>query len=159
VAVIVNAALIAYLALFPALFALIVRRLALAHGPRALIAAPVAWVATELGRTYLLTGFPWVLLGYSQASVIPIAQLASVVGVFGVSLFVASVSAAMTSIAMDRRSGRTFLPLVVIAIIAATVWGSLRVSRGDLTRSGDPVRVGLIQGNVDQGEKWDPARA
>src|SRR5260370_1080737 len=63
VAVLVNAALIAYLALFPALFALVVRRLAIAHGLRALVAAPVVWVATELGRTYLLTGFPWVLLG------------------------------------------------------------------------------------------------
>ena len=38
------------------------------------------WVATELGRTYLLTGFPWVLLGYSQAGVLPVVQVASVVG-------------------------------------------------------------------------------
>jgi apolipoprotein N-acyltransferase len=159
VAVLVNAALIAYLALFPALFAVVVRRLATAHGLRALTAAPLVWVATELGRTYLLTGFPWVLLGYSQAAVIPIAQLASVFGVYGVSLLVATVSAALATIGADARAGRTFLPLAVIAIIAVTVWGSLRVSRADLTQSGDPIRVGLVQGNIDQGEKWEPARA
>jgi len=159
VAVILNAALIAYLALFPALFAVVVRRLAVAHGARALVAAPLVWVATELGRTYLLTGFPWVLLGYSQATVIPIAQLASVFGVYGVSLLVATVSAALAMVGTDGKAGRTFLPLAVIAIIAITVWGSLRVSRGELTSAGDPVRVGLIQGNVDQGEKWEPARA
>jgi len=161
-AVLVNAALIAYLALFPALFAVVVGRLAVAHGVRALVAAPLVWVATELGRTYLLTGFPWVLLGYSQATVIPIAQLASVFGVYGVSLLVAAVSAALATIGAggnDAKAGRTFLPLAVIAIITVTVWGSLRVSRGDLTHAGDPIRVGLVQGNVDQGEKWETARA
>jgi len=159
IAVPVNAALVAYLALFPALFALVVRRLAIAHGVRALVAAPFVWVATELGRTYLLTGFPWVLLGYSQASVVPIAQLASVTGVFGVSLLVAAVSAALATISDDAKAGRRFLPLTIIAVIALTVWGSLRVARGELTASGDPIRVGLIQGNVDQGEKWEAGRA
>src|SRR5258708_1770756 len=159
VAVLVNAALIAYLALFPALFALVVRRLAIAHGLRALVAAPVVWVATEVGRTYLLTGFPWVLLGYSQATVIPIAQLASVFGVYGVSLLVATVSAALATIGADAKAGRMFLPLAVIAVVVVTVWGSVRVSRADLIQSGDPIRVGLIQGNVEQGEKWEAARA
>ena len=65
-----------------------------AFGWRGVIAAPLVWVATELGRTHLLTGFPWVLLGYSQATVLPIAQVASLFGVFGVSALVASVSAA-----------------------------------------------------------------
>jgi len=63
VAVLVNAALIAYLSLFPALFAVVTRRIVIAHGPRALMAAPLVWVATELGRTHVFTGFPWVLLG------------------------------------------------------------------------------------------------
>ena len=46
----------------------VVRRLVVAHGPPALMAAPFVWVATELGRTYVFTGFPWVLLGYSQVT-------------------------------------------------------------------------------------------
>ena len=89
----INAAFVAYLALFPALFAVVMRRLTIALGPSALAAAPFVWVATELGRTYIFTGFPWVLLGYSQATVLPIAQLASVFGVFGVSALVAASSA------------------------------------------------------------------
>src|SRR5204862_3426784 len=128
VAVLVNALLIAYLALFPALFASVVRRLVIAHGSIALMAAPLVWVTTELGRTYLLTGFPWVLLGYSQAPVLPIAQLASIFGVYGVSLLVATVSAALATVGADARAGRRLLPLAVIAVIAVTVWGSLRVS-------------------------------
>ena len=98
VAAILNAALVAYLALFPALFAVVMRRGSPRFGARALVAAPLVWVATELGRTYILTGFPWVLLGYSQVEVLPIAQLASLFGVYGVSALVAAVSAAAANV-------------------------------------------------------------
>jgi apolipoprotein N-acyltransferase len=157
VAVLVNLALIAYLALFPAIFAAITRRLFAAFGPAALAAAPLVWVTTELARTYLLGGFPWVLLGYSQASVLPIAQLASLLGVYGVSALVAGVSAAFAAFALTRRP----LPAAaaVAAVIVIGVWGAWRISRGELVARGEPIRVGLIQGNVEQGDKWDPAAA
>ena len=74
-----------------------------------MLAAPFVWVATELGRTYLFTGFPWVLLGYSQTSVLPVAQFASVLGVYGLSGLVAAASAAVTYAAGSLRlngSGR-----------------------------------------------------
>ena len=47
--------------------------------------APAAWVATELGRQYVWDGFPWALLGYSQITWLPVAQIASAVGVYGLS--------------------------------------------------------------------------
>jgi apolipoprotein N-acyltransferase len=95
VAFLINALLVVYLALFLALFAVVMRRLVVSYGPRTLLLAPLVWVSTELGRTYLLTGFPWVLLGYSQVSVLPVAQTASLVGVYGLSALVAAVSAAV----------------------------------------------------------------
>jgi apolipoprotein N-acyltransferase len=162
-AVLVNGALILYLALFPGLFAVIVRRLFLSVGRRALLAAPVVWVATELGRTYLFTGFPWVLLGYSQASVLPIAQLASLFGVWGVSMLVASVSAGLALFALEpAAAGRSrWLPAatVLAVVLAVAGWGSRRAATAAWTREGEPVRVGLIQGNVDQGQKWSPDSA
>jgi apolipoprotein N-acyltransferase len=171
VAVLINALLIAYLSLFPALFGVIVSRVSLVLGPRGLIVAPFAWVATELGRGYLFPGFPWVLLGYSQVSNLPVAQLASVVGVFGLSWLVASVSAALAYAAVNqmtpaaRRSASsalaTWRPLamIVLLVIATGAWGAMRIRSGGLTRQGDPVTVGLIQGNVDQADKWDQRRA
>jgi apolipoprotein N-acyltransferase len=163
VAVLVNGALIAYLALFPAIFALIMRRLVSTAGVTALLAAPLAWVATELGRTYVFTGFPWVLLGYSQAEVLPIAQLASLVGVYGVSALVAAVSATLTVMAVGRvEAGRyRYLPgaLTVVLLLTIAIWGSVRVGRAALTRAGESIRVGLVQGNVDQAAKWNADRA
>jgi apolipoprotein N-acyltransferase len=172
VAVLVNALLVAYLSLFPAIFALIVSRLSTSLGARSLVAAPFVWVATELGRAYIMTGFPWVLLGYSQATTLPVAQFASVFGVYGLSALTAGVSSALAYSAlasMHPRVGgarsapawRAYVPLAAmfVVVIAIAAWGAFRIRRGDLTRQGDPVSVGLVQGNVDQGEKWEPRRA
>ena len=160
VAAILNGALIAYLALFPALFAVLMRRALAVFGARALAAAPFVWVATELGRTYILTGFPWVLLGYSQVEVLPVAQLASLFGVYGVSALVAAASAAAANLVVAKPRDR-FRPAVVVAamLLVVVVWGSRRVNAAEWTRAGEPIRVGLVQGNVDQGQKWDPGRA
>lgn len=156
----INVALVAYLALFPALFALVMRRLTIAHGANALMAAPFVWAATELGRTHLLTGFPWVLLGYSQVTVLPIAQLASVFGVYGVSMLVCAVSAALALATRPAKAGHYALvatPFALVFVVAA--WGGRRVAASELAREGAPIRVGLVQGNVDQAIKWDATRA
>lgn len=161
VAAAINVGLVAYLALFPAIFALIVRRLVIGYGAVALLTSPLVWIATELGRTHLFTGFPWVLLGYSEVAAVPIAQLASVFGVYGVSALIVLVSAACAYVAVERRRTPKIATVTATAIVvlAVAVWGSMRVGRGDLTRAGDPIRVGLIQGNIDQAEKWDAHRA
>ena len=176
VAVLVNAALIAYLSLFPAIFAVVTRRLVLAYGRRALAAAPVVWVATELGRTHVFTGFPWVLLGYSQTTVLPVAQFASVFGVYGVSMLVAAVSTGMAmALGSGGPEGPRFgsarqplraavsrcAPIVIalFAVAAIAVWGARRAAAAEWTRAGDAIRVGLIQGNIDQADKQNPLHA
>ena len=110
------------------------------------------WVATELGRTHILTGFPWVLLGYSQAEVLPIAQLASLFGVYGVSALVATTSAVAAHWVVAPPGDDRLRPAAVVAILILIVgvWGSRRASNAEWTRAGDPIRVGLIQGNIDQ---------
>jgi apolipoprotein N-acyltransferase len=77
VAAIAAGLLVAYLSLFPAVFALVVGRLYRSMGMVAILLAPAVWVTTELGRQYVWDGFPWELLGYSQVTVLPIAQIAS----------------------------------------------------------------------------------
>jgi apolipoprotein N-acyltransferase len=160
VSMLINAALVAYLALYPAFFALIVNVLARRLGPAAALLSAPAWVATELGRSTLLTGFPWVLLGYSQATVLPVAQLASLVGVHGLSLLVAAVNAALAYAAVARgRRGITVVAIAAAAVAATALWGHRRMAEGSLTRTGVPIEIGLAQGDIPQEEKWDQARA
>jgi apolipoprotein N-acyltransferase len=95
--------------------------------------------------------------------------------VYGVSMLVAAMSAALAVVAAGRSgaSARSpyglrhvsgaerFTPLIVVGLILITVsvWGSRRVAASAWTHTGDRIRVGLIQGNVDQAEKMNRTRA
>ena len=160
VSVVLGGLLVAYLALYPALFAALQARACTTFGRHALWLAPAIWVATELLRRYVLSGFPWVLLGYSQASVTPIVQVASVAGVYGLSALVAAASVCLAFAAVGRGRERVLVPLaglaVVLLVAAAGQW---RVSDGRLAEAGEPVRVALVQANIPQEQKWDAGHA
>jgi apolipoprotein N-acyltransferase len=162
VALLVAAVLVAYLSLFPSAFAVAVARLRVSLGVRAavLCAAPI-WVATELGRQYVWDGFPWALLGYSQVTVLPIAQLASVTGVYGLSFLLVLTSAAVAFLVVDAGKKRWTVAVVVAGLVAGcAVWGRWRIAEGSLASSGKPgdvIRVAVVQGNIAQADKWNPA--
>ncbi|HEX7415586.1 MAG TPA: hypothetical protein VF305_00180, partial [Smithellaceae bacterium] len=52
------------------------------------LVAPVLWVCLEYCKSYLLTGFPWENLGYSQYLNLYLVQFADILGVFGLSLLI-----------------------------------------------------------------------
>jgi apolipoprotein N-acyltransferase len=154
--------LVAYLSLFPGFCALALARLGVMWGPVAALAAAPVWVATELGRQYVWAGFPWTLLGYSQVTWLPIAQLASITGVYGLSALLALTAGAAAFVVVDagparRRWGVMGATLGLVAICG--IWGHQRVSRSALLGAGEPVRVAVLQGNIAQEDKWDPALA
>ena len=152
--------LIAFLALFPAVFGIVLAQSVDRLGRRALLLAPFAWTATELGRTWLFGGFPWALVGYSQTAVLPIAQVASVTGVYGLSALIVFVAAAAALALTGRGRERWVAPAIAVGLVAAcAAWGSARLADGRLVSSGTPLAVGLVQGNVPQDRKWDPAFA
>jgi apolipoprotein N-acyltransferase len=159
VAIFAAALLVAYLSLFPAAFAVAIDRFHRAFGAAfAVVAAPAIWMTTELGRQYVWDGFPWALLGYSQIEVLPIAQIASVTGVYGLSGLLVLVSAALALVIVDRSGRRWGVAAIAAALVAGCAWwGSARIASGSLTAAGDPMRVAVIQGNILQDDKWNPA--
>ena len=145
----------AYIAVFGAITAILIRRFQFAG----LWLAPAVWVTMEYLRGILIGGFPWIPLGNTMVTFLPIAQLASLIGVQGLSLFVATLNVgfAIAAIASGRR--RTIGAAVpILLIVAVSVWGGLRLRSNTLTQ-GAPIRVGLIQGNIAQTDKWNPDRA
>jgi apolipoprotein N-acyltransferase len=152
-----NGLLVAYLALFPALFAWMLVVLGQRFGTPALLAAGPVWLTTELGRLWLLGGFPWELLGYSQTDVLPVAQLASLFGVHGVTVLVVFVNSAIAvALTGSRRQALTAVATAAMLVTAVVLFGLARLADNRLITQGTPLRVGLVQGNVAQGEKWDP---
>ncbi len=121
-----------------------------------------AWVAGELGRARLLTGNPWVLLGYSQAGSGPVVQVADLAGVYGVSFVLAAVNAALAEIWIQARSAeRSVRPAFVglalagVAVVCALVYGDTRlrtvIAHMQSSRS---VPVAIAQANLDLGSQW-----
>jgi apolipoprotein N-acyltransferase len=158
-ATLICAGLIGYLAIFFGLWAMLVRASVRRLGAGGIWLAPLFWVALEWARG-VIVGFPWAPIGSSQAAVIPVVQLAAVTGVYGLSALVALVSTAAATLSLTRarahRAGAACVALLLIAVCAA---GAYRVSSATLTRSGQPLRVGLVQGSIAQDEKDDPALA
>jgi apolipoprotein N-acyltransferase len=119
-------ALVAFVLVFSAFFGVFGFTVAgvARHSPAlALLLSPFLWVALELARTYLITGFPWNLLGYA----VPFAglrQIASVTGIYGLSFLAAATSALAAWAILRWRTRGPCLALggwVVLLLIAN--WG------------------------------------
>lgn len=150
-AALVTAALVAYLALFPALALYLAKRLGGSDGAF-LLAAPGALGLAEWLRSWLLTGFPWLAPGYSQIDS-PLGAFAPLGGVAGVGLALTGAAALLAWLAT-----RPWRPLPALLSLAVLVVSGLALDRIDWTQpAGPPVRVALVQGNVEQQMKWDPA--
>ena len=150
------------LALFPAVMALVVARLVNRAGAGGLLLTPAAWVATEYARgfPFIFGGFPWVPLGNSQVTVLPVAQLASVFGVYGLSALVAFVNAALAYAVLSRGRQRILVVATTAVLLGSVgVWGAMRIADASRTREGIALRIGLIQGNIAQEDKWNPREA
>ena len=145
----------AYIAAFGAIAALLIRRFRFAG----LWLAPAVWVAMEYLRGILIGGFPWIPLGNTMVTFLPIAQLASIVGVHGLSLLVGLLNVGFTIAAISAGRRRVIgLATALGMLLIVSIWGGMRLSSNTLT-GGTPIKVGLIQGNIAQTDKWNPARA
>ncbi|OFX15025.1 MAG: apolipoprotein N-acyltransferase [Armatimonadetes bacterium RBG_19FT_COMBO_69_19] len=146
--------LAAYLSLFTGVFAWGWRWIS--DGRPALLAVwtvPLLWTALEYLRSIGVMGFPWALLGLTQYRAPAVIHVAMLTGVFGVSFVVALSSAVVAS----RIAGRRIGPLLLSALVVATIilWGRSQVpppASGDLP-------VAAVQPNVASRLKFDPLYA
>ena len=101
-----------YLGLYHGVFGLLISLLTdqSAFSRRALLLGPVIWVGVELARTRI-TGFPWDLLGITQVDNIPLARIATVTGVYGLSFEIMLINAAVAAAFLVRREKRKRLLL------------------------------------------------
>jgi len=152
--------LVALMASFLGLFMALSRFLTRRASFPLLLAAPLSWVAVELLRTCVpFGGFPWTLLGLSQHSTLPVIQIAEFTGVYGVSFLILLVNAALAESLFstaNRSFGRRGLILAAIILLADLGFGWLRLQQVEAAFADRPkLKLALVQGNIDQGVKWD----
>jgi apolipoprotein N-acyltransferase len=124
------------------------------RSPRAgpLLVFPALWVLGEWIRSWLFTGFPWLAIGYSQIDS-PLAGLAPVAGVYGISLAVALSGGLLWGLLRWRGRER----LGALAGLAALWLLGAGLSGIEWTRpAGVPLRATVVQANIQQSVKWDP---
>jgi apolipoprotein N-acyltransferase len=109
------------------------------------LSLPMVWVSLEWIRSWMITGFPWFFLGHSQATTLPMIQIADLGGAYAISFVLAMVNGAIAEllISLKERKLRQALPAVVISLIvlvAAVGYGFWRLGEGTL-RPGPTVAV------------------
>jgi apolipoprotein N-acyltransferase len=136
---------------------------------RCLITMPLLWVALEYIRTFIFTGFPWELLGYSLYLRHHLIQIADLFGVYGVSFLIAlgnmAVFLAIMYISRKKWHNRPISKRLVIGasgffvagFLLTLIYGAWRIKvTENLIAAAPTARVAVIQGNIDQAVKWDP---
>lgn len=132
-----------------------------------LFAAPCLWVTLELLRTYVLSGLPWSLLGYSQYRQLDVIQIADHLGVYGVSFLIVLTNVALAELylwlmPLFRGFRPARLPWELVTTAAMLVGLSWAYSTSLITSeamegSKAVLQVGVVQPNIDQAVKWDQA--
>ena len=132
-----------------------------------LFAAPCLWVTLELLRTYVLSGLPWSLLGYSQYRQLDMIQIADHLGVYGVSFLIVLTNVALAELylwlmPLFRGFRPARLPWELVTTAAMLVGLSWAYSTSLITSeamegSKAALQVGVVQPNIDQAVKWDQA--
>jgi apolipoprotein N-acyltransferase len=149
----------ACLALFPAV-ASATTKLIDARGAAQVLAFAAAWTAMEWLRGHVLTGFPWNLIGYVwTVSDAPI-QFAALAGIYGLSFLTVIIASLPLLTVVSGRAGLSrWAPLGAAIALAAALWagGIVRLSGAGSTEVTD-IRLRLVQANVPQTMKWDPAQ-
>jgi apolipoprotein N-acyltransferase len=151
--------LVVYLSLFIGAFTLLTRLIQIHLGLKTLFFTPALWAALEYLRSFLLTGFPWAHLGYSQYLNLPFIQMAEFTGTYGLSFVIVLVNATLFQV-VHQWAKKTFplkeVTLTAIVLLGFFIYGSMKMGAIDRQNIQNPsLKIGLVQGNIDQSIKWD----
>ena len=128
------------------------------RGGSIVLLGPFLWVALEWLRSFFFIGFPWVSLGYSQHSFLDLIQFAEFTAVYGISALIIFVNLVVFTVLYNRRPGRgRLILLAVMLVFGLSTWGTWRRAHLAALPPDYHLRVGIIQGNIEQDKKWDPA--
>ncbi len=145
--------LVAFLSLYPAFAGYLARRwFDCSSTMQLIIVFPALWGLAEWCRAWVLTGFPWLAIGYSQMDT-PLTNIAPLLGVYGVSWICALLAGLLVSVFQPGLK-RKMIATAALALIGLLCWS---LGRQAWTEGKDEtVSVALVQGGIPQELKWRP---
>lgn len=148
-------ALPAGLAFFPA-FGFALAGFLWSSGPRRILALAFGLGVSEWARGLLFTGFPWNDIGMTLGANLTLAQIASVVGLHGLTFITVAIFAAPAT--LWRGPGGALSPTVLagLALVGIAAFGGVRLA-APASATAPGVRLRLVQPDIAQGESFAPA--
>jgi apolipoprotein N-acyltransferase len=147
--------LVALMSLYYAALCYLANRFWLKPGAtRAWLVLPVLWVLLEWLRGWLLSGFPWLSLGYALIDS-PLKGWAPLLGVYGATWAAVSIAVSLDVLLSPKVSAarRGIAFGVCVGVLAVPALFAIH----DFAReAGAPLAVAAVQGAVPQGQKWQP---
>jgi apolipoprotein N-acyltransferase len=130
-------------------------------GAGRVFALAVAVGLAEYARGHVLTGFPWNLVGYGVLATLPMMQLASLLGVYALSVLAALLFASPAAIVGPRDSGLgggkgsiALASMFLLLLGLGYLWGERRLATAP--QESTDIRLRIVQANIDQADKWRP---
>ena len=150
---ILQVALVAAMSAYPAALCYLANRFWLKPGTaRDWLVLPALWVLLEWLRGWVLSGFPWLSLGYSLIDS-PLAGWAPLLGIYGVTGAAAAASAGLAVLAV--RGASRMRRMAAVGVISALFLIPTLIRRHEWTwAAGVPISVAAVQGAVSQDQKW-----
>ena len=116
-----------------------------------LVGFPCLWLLREWSFTWVLTGFPWLFVGYGFLDN-PLSGYVPVMGIVGTGLFIVGQASLLAWLLLSPSRHRTIVTGSVIVTLWAAGFGLSRVEF--VNETGEPLTVAAVQGNIDQRVKW-----
>ncbi len=113
---------------------------------------PFLWIIFEWLRSLGPIGNPGGSLGYSQSGNLPLIQLASVFGVFGISFYIVLINVLIYWL-LIKKTKKQIIIVLLLVIIIPFIWGSFRFSSFNNQINNETLKIAVIQGNHTEDEK------
>ncbi len=117
----------------------------------------VIWVSIEWLRGHVFTGFPWNLVGYTWAFSSEMVQIASLSGIYGLSLLTLLMAISLEYLMGKKAFERNISLCIYLGVVFCWIWGKERLQHPDVL-IGSPFAIRLVQPNIPQTLKWDPVQ-
>ncbi|MFT7008645.1 MAG: apolipoprotein N-acyltransferase [Colwellia sp.] len=144
-----------YLALFPALAAYLTAYFSINKQLNLWLLIPF-WLISEYLRSVVLTGFPWLSLGYSQIDS-QLANFAPLIGEVGITALIILINVCLVKIAITlKQTGQKKLTFPIVLLFSITLFSYGLGQVNWVQATGEKTKVALVQGNIAQSMKWAP---
>ncbi|WP_338363932.1 apolipoprotein N-acyltransferase [Candidatus Xenohaliotis californiensis] len=109
------------------------------------------WVVMEYWRNFMVQGFPWGITGYFWMQYETMAQITSIIGIYGLSFLTVIIS---SSIAIAPKNPKIIaVPMMIMLLMY--IYGYIRLNNSQITYNKN-INMIIVGSNIEQKYKWDP---